>query len=294
MKHLHILLILLAMLLPIQSHSRTKRALVIGLGEQQDPSWIKINGDKDVPLVEAMLRANGFTEISTLINSKATKKGIVKGLSTLASRAKNGDIIYIHFSGHGQKMTDIDGDETDDPWDESWIPYDAYRAYCLKDRGEKHLSDDELDDMLTIIAGKVGSQGSVVVTVDACHSGDATRGPKERLTVVRGVRDRFIIPGSDLMADKTNRKERTQTPWVTLSACRDYQLNAENPLGFGSLTYALHELWPTLSGITDNSLLVKTIASQIRKSGIGLEVPQTPEISGDPSRPFSVIFAPLQ
>lgn len=42
------LLILLS--LPVHVTALTKRALIIGLGKQQDKAWNKINGDKDVPL----------------------------------------------------------------------------------------------------------------------------------------------------------------------------------------------------------------------------------------------------
>lgn len=51
----HILL-----LLSLSVTAQTKRALVIGLGEQQDKAWNKINGDKDVPLVQDMLKKAGF------------------------------------------------------------------------------------------------------------------------------------------------------------------------------------------------------------------------------------------
>ena len=50
-----IIYFLLLLSLPVQLHAQTKRALVIGLGEQQDRAWKKINGDKDVPFVQAML-----------------------------------------------------------------------------------------------------------------------------------------------------------------------------------------------------------------------------------------------
>ena len=39
------------LLLSLSVSAQTKRTLVIGLGEQQDKAWNKINGDKDVPLV---------------------------------------------------------------------------------------------------------------------------------------------------------------------------------------------------------------------------------------------------
>ncbi|MCM1163747.1 MAG: caspase family protein [Muribaculaceae bacterium] len=272
--------------------TQTKRALVMGLGEQMDPSWQKINGDRDVPLVESMLRQNGFKDITTLVNAKATKQAIVKNFSRLASKCKPGDIVYIHFSGHGQKMSDVESDETDDPWDEAWIPYDAYRTYGLNDHGEKHLSDDEVDAMLTVLSEKVGSTGAVVVAVDACHSGDATRGPRARLTAVRGVRDRFIIPEGYLPRSRMVQERDTQ-PWLTLSACRDYQLNAEHPDGYGSLTAALCSLWPQFDAETDNQTLLKAVAAHIRKSGIGLEVPQTPQIDGNDAISFAIIFKPL-
>ena len=48
------------LLLSLSTNAQTKRALVIGLGEQQDKAWNKINGDKDVALVEGMLKRAGF------------------------------------------------------------------------------------------------------------------------------------------------------------------------------------------------------------------------------------------
>ena len=39
---------------------------------------------------------------------------------------KSGDIVYLHFSCHGQPVEDLDGDEKDG-WDESIVPYDAWK-----------------------------------------------------------------------------------------------------------------------------------------------------------------------
>ena len=58
------LLILLS--LPVQLPAQVKRALIIGLGEQQDKAWNKINGDKDVPLVQGMLKNAGFKSVTQL------------------------------------------------------------------------------------------------------------------------------------------------------------------------------------------------------------------------------------
>ena len=101
------------MFCPLSAAGLTRRALVIGLGEQQDKAWSKINGDRDVPMVQQMLRRSGFSDIRTLVNQQATKAGIVRALQTLGSDCQAGDVVYVHFSGHGQQMTDLNGDETD-------------------------------------------------------------------------------------------------------------------------------------------------------------------------------------
>ena len=61
-----IIYFLLLLSLTVQLHAQTKRALVIGLGEQQDRAWKKINGDKDVPFVQAMLKNAGFNSLFSL------------------------------------------------------------------------------------------------------------------------------------------------------------------------------------------------------------------------------------
>ena len=186
MKNLQLILpILLSVLLIVPLQAQTRRALVIGLGEQEDKSWAKINGDKDVPYVKEMLMKSGYTDIVTLVNREATKAGIVSAFTTLAAQCKSGDKIYIHFSGHGQLVTDVDGDEKDDAWDEAWIPYDAYLKYGEKDKGEKHLIDDEINKFLTEIKHKIGNDGKILVVVDDFHSGDSTRNLKG---TIRGVK----------------------------------------------------------------------------------------------------------
>lgn len=58
-------IIYLLLLLSLSVSAQTKRALIIGLGEQQDKAWNKINGDKDVPFVQAMLKNAGFKSVMT-------------------------------------------------------------------------------------------------------------------------------------------------------------------------------------------------------------------------------------
>lgn len=285
MKKITYIIVLLTILLTcfFPGEARTRRGVVIGLGKQLDKSWSKINGDKDVPLVVSMLKANGFRDIVTLTNEKATKAGIVNAFKSLIRRSQKGDIVYIQFSGHGQMMTDMNGDEKD-ALDEAWIPYDAYMKYCSKDKGEKHLSDDEIARYLTQLRSKIGSDGVIAVVVDACHSGDSTRDLcNNNSIVVRGVDVDFVIPGK-----KTKSSGRYAESWLTLSACQDFQLNQEYN-GVGKLTHILVNNWKFYVGKTDQAIY-KAIDEVYETRKYKGPVAQNPRLSGKTGRVFSLIF----
>ena len=277
-----LLTMLLTCLLP--AGAKTRRALVIGLGEQQDKSWAKINGDRDVPLVVSMLKANGFSDVVSLTNAKATKAGIVGAFNSLIARAGRGDVVYIQFPGHGQMMTDLDGDEADG-LDEAWIPYDAYMKYGPEDRGEKHLGDDEVARYLTRLRSKIGAEGVIAVVVDACHSGDSTRDLCDAdSVVVRGTDDNFVIPGPWKMSGATPPRES----WLTLSACQDFQINQEYN-GVGKLTHILANNWRNFVGMSDRAIL-KEIDDAYESRKYKGPVAQNPRLSGNTGRVLSLIF----
>ena len=67
------------LLLSLSVTAQTKRAIIIGLGERQDKAWNKINGDKDVPFVQAMLKSAGFrsvTQVFIKIAKNRTEKQV--------------------------------------------------------------------------------------------------------------------------------------------------------------------------------------------------------------------------
>ena len=237
------------------SHA-TKRALVIGIGNYPEASgWAKINGDKDLPIVRDMLLANGFQskDIVELKNESATADAIRKALDALVSKAAKGDVIYIHFSGHGQQITDLHGDE-EDGFDEAWIPIDAQFSYAKgKYEGENHIVDDQLNQWLSQLRSKVGATGKITVVADACHSGGGSRGDEDESEyVVRGTSDAFVIPGNT----KPFSGEVGTIDWIFISACKSYQCNYEYK-GTGSLTYALGQQKANLSS---------TPAQQVQRS----------------------------
>lgn len=295
--------LLLLLSLPVQLYAQTKRALVIGLGEQQDKAWNKINGDKDVPLVQGMLKSAGFKSVTTLVNRQATKTGIIGAFRKMAASCKQGDVVYVHYSGHGQQMTDVHNDEKDG-LDECWIPYDAYRKASATYHGEKHLTDDELNVYLNAIRHKIGSKGKLLVVIDACHSGDGTRGDEDE--VVRGVEDTLVVDSQNarglyetleaiksfFMGDngKENIINAKAKPWaerwITISACRSDQVNVEmKSPAVGKLTYAL---WTELkkSGKVSNEEFMKRIRKFVNRNTNSR--PQQPEMTGEDIGKYNV------
>lgn len=262
MKKIFLICCLLAIMSGAQA---TKRALVMGVGDYpQESGWAKINGDKDVPVVEAMLLANGFKkqDIVELVNAQATAAAIRHEMDVLIGKAQAGDVVYIHFSGHGQRVTDMDGDE-EDGYDEAWIPYDACFAYAEGTyEGQNHIIDDQINGWLTQLRQKVGSAGKITVVADACHSGGGSRATEQDTTwVMRGSSDVFALPGE---ATPYTGVEEAPVAWTFISACKSYQCNYEYR-GTGSLTYALSIQSDQLTRIpcTDVQRSIRTTISTV-------------------------------
>ena len=264
MKRIFSVILSLFMVFSLQAYN-THRALIIGIGDYPaSGGWDKINGDKDIPIVEKMLLANGFSKknITKLKNEQATYSAISTEIQNLISASQPGDFVYIHFSGHGQQITDTDGDE-EDGYDEAWIPYDAGMQYAKgKYEGEHHIVDDQLNEWLHSIREKIGEEGKIIVVADACHSGSSTRGAEDKdKVVVRGTAAHFTIPATG----KAQQSGRQSVPieWITISACKPYQSNYEYN-GMGSLTYALSQEAGNFNTLT-NAQLRQRIRSHIQQ-----------------------------
>lgn len=237
------------------SHAQTKRALLVGISNYSTNSatqWADIHGANDVELIATTLKSQKF-KITKVTNQQATAKRIRKELKALANSCKPGDLVYIHFSGHGQPYDDKSGDE-EDGWDEAIIPYDAQKVYSKgKYEGANHILDDELSSFFSQIRTKVGAKGFLCVVIDACHSGGASRGEEmeeDEEIFSRGTRDGFSStrkpyrPPVNTNGHFVINSSATQSGIVILEACRSYQSNYEikqDGQYYGPLSYYINK-----------------------------------------------------
>ncbi len=232
-------------------HAETKRALLVGISDygnaDEDPyKWMNISGANDITLLAPLFKEQGF-EVTSLVDNQASHSGITKALDKLVKKGKKGDIVYIHFSMHGQPFEDLNGDE-EDGWDEALIPVDAQMQYSKGVyEGDNHLLDDELEAYFDKLRSKIGPTGQLYVVLDACHSGTASRGDDDH---VRGTREGFTRSEKNYTPDRTTETndyftvstKDGQSPVTFIEACRSYQVNKEvrdvdTNTWYGSLSY---------------------------------------------------------
>ena len=177
-------LILVFMFLLTVANAQRKRAFLVGISHYDTAltgyQWNNINGMEDVKLLCPVLKKQGFV-ITALLDGQATFSNIVSQVAQFTSKTKKGDIVYLHFSTHGQPVEDINGDE-EDGWDESIVPIDAYKLYKKGVyEGKKHLTDDLLNKYIKKLRERIGPSGYLYVIVDACHAGTSSRANDETI-----------------------------------------------------------------------------------------------------------------
>jgi len=229
----------------------SKRAFMVGISVYRAhgrDSWGNIHGAEDVAMLKPVLAQQGF-DITTLVDEEATYSNIKKSLNQFINNTRTGDIVYLHFSTHGQPVEDglngLGKDEADG-WDESIVPIDAASRYGHNGyQGDKHLTDDELTVYFERLRNQIGPTGVLYVAMDACHAGGASRGIE--LNTVRGTNEglsrsgAIFDPRSGDTAKHYNLKADKQlAPTLFLEACTARQRNSEiriNGKECGSLSY---------------------------------------------------------
>ncbi len=163
--------ILLSALLGGATVQAADQALLIGVGDYQSLEPPLPGIPLDIITMRETAYLLGFDKITELQGKQATLKGIRQTLKQFASQVGPNDRVLIYFSGHGSSVPDQNSDEEDNQ-DEAWLTYDTQ---LRDDENGQHLEtlllDDEVEDLLKQIPSK-----NILVALDACHSGTATKG----------------------------------------------------------------------------------------------------------------------
>lgn len=257
---LKLLIVCLFCLVMTDADAQRKRAFMVGISHYDTAltsyQWNNINGVEDVNLLSPILKKQGFN-VNTILDEQATCDQITRQLTSFIKATKKGDIVYLHFSTHGQPVEDLNGDE-EDGWDESIIPIDAYKLYKKGSyEGQKHLTDDLLNKYIKKLREKIGPTGFLYVVIDACHAGTSSRANDE---TVRGTHVGFTY-NNKVFKPSTNKKSHyrieasaKQANVLFIEACRPDQVNTEIKVDgkrYGPLSYNIAQ---TLSGsmLTNN------------------------------------------
>ncbi len=232
-----------------------------------------------------------------------TYKNMVAAFKNLIKKAKAGDQVYIHYSGHGGRATTaypkLKGKTG---LDETLVPTDIGNSET------QYLRDVEIAHLLKELVDK-----KLIVTVvfDCCHSGGATRGkggakargiqsidttPRRTPSLVAsaeelagtwesasGGKTRSLKPGSGWLMEPKG--------YVLLAACRAQELAMEYPFdgreSNGALTYwlldSLKQIGPELTYKLLHDRILAKIHSQFEA--------QTPQLQGEGNR---VVFGSEQ
>ena len=268
-------LILVALLLFSAANAQRKRAFLVGISHYDTAltsyQWNNINGVEDVNLLSPKLKNQGFIT-TTLLDDQATFDNIVSQIVKFTNKTKKGDIVYLHFSAHGQPVEDLNGDE-EDGWDESIVPIDAYKIYKKGFyEGQKHLSDDLLNKYVKKLREKIGPLGFLYVVIDACHAGTASRANDE---TIRGTHVGFTSNHKVFKPSTTKKSHYKIEASVKLSntlfveACRPDQVNSEIKVQdqhFGPLSFIIAQVLSNFVLSTKSDEFLKRIKKTIMET----------------------------
>jgi hypothetical protein len=267
-----------------------RRALLIGINKYLIPGADLRGCVNDVHDLTAVLTVfGGFNkrDVTTLIDTKATKKAMMAGIKSLVKASNKGDAALLHFSGHGSHVPDDEAhrDEADGR-DEILCPADL------------NWDDPMRDDWLRDVFDGVRAGVQFTVIMDCCHSGSNTRanGPPDE-----PVKERFLPSPWDIAAAESGRRNvmrkvssglrkstrsarssdlvNVDIPEVLITGCRDTQTSADafiNNRFNGALSYGLVEAIRATRGKLTYRQLHERASTIIRKK----RFEQVPQLEG--------------
>jgi hypothetical protein len=247
-------------------------------------------------MMEVLTARHGFRSsgIRLLLDGDATRSAIAHALTEwLPARVRPGDLVVFYFAGHGSLVLDLDGDEPDG-LDQTICPVDVMKHSTSND-----IVDDELGKWLGALR-----TSRVVVILDSCHSGTATRAsgmrqrslprpPPAARTQGRGIGTAAALATRVATATMTGDAAVIEIAAAGRSqAAMDASfINPDGSTYHGGAftTHLVRRLWQAPAGASYLDLFINTVAS-VKAD----RFTQDPQITGPASEPiFALAAAPV-
>lgn len=266
----------------------TKEALLFGLNYGRTNNELRGCCNDARELAKVLVDRFGFGSARVIVDENpmdvahCTHHGIECALRELAQRSWNAslEVAFISYSGHGSKVRDTSGDESDG-YDEGLCPIDYGRCGLV------------IDDTINEILATFNPATRVYIVVDACHSG-----------TILDLPCHFTVAQQNTPFNKPYKQAGTNIPNVEIvgfSGCRDDQTSADaydmkrRQFG-GALTSALLDTIQIMSEVELEDTSVDEVFHRVDKLLKSRHMTQCVVLSTsllDPERLKSIqLFAP--
>lgn len=216
--------------------------------------------------------------ITTLINTEASRARIISELEKLVATAKKGDVVFIYYAGHGSQVKNSLSSEADKK-DETIVPADAWK------KGVADIRDKELAKYFNLLLDK-----GVLLTVimDSCHSGSGSRGDN---FLYEPPKARYIEEADYDAKDATVPQRPEDRGALIMAAAQDFEFakehRDENNVAHGAFTSALLKATQQLSVDASANDLFVSLSAIMKYYG----KTQEPSIAGNAERRAGTLFA---
>ncbi|WP_181149480.1 caspase family protein [Salinibacter sp. 10B] len=240
--------------------------------------WTDLDGAvNDARALSALLTTRfGFDEeeVRLLLNTDATREGILQALRDLIVESGPGDAVVFMYAGHGSQVRNTESKEADGR-DESIVPADARL-------GVPDIRDKELRVLFQEL---LATGAEVTILFDSCHSGSVTRG-------VTPGKARSLKPSSEVISDGGALPPPPQDhpAALVISAAQDNELAKELKDGdgtpHGAFSWALASVLRTAAPDTP----ARDVFTRVRARMKGHGFAQEPVLAGQSVRLSGPLF----
>ena len=283
-----------ALLVGVQEYPKVKEHLEAAGRADHYARRVRLRGPaNDVWLMDWALRHQlGFEEdeIGALVSGgliPPTRENVLASLDRMAEVARAGVLAVVYFAGHGTRVPDRDGDESDG-LDEMVLTEDAAGWEERSPRVRGGILDDEIGEKVA----RIRRRGARVwLIVDSCHSGTVLRGarrqakPRRLPAGVFGVREQAESRKVTAAREHEELRGGLESGVVVMTAAAPNQTAVELELGkgrqwHGLFTYCLvQQLVQRAADETFGELYQKLCTKLAAQGRLG----HRPHISGDQS-----------